>query len=146
MESYIFYNPNPKGKRAVDCTIRAIAKATDQSWDDVYTQMFLKGFEMKDMPASNAVWSAYLIENGFTRFAIPNTCPACYTVRDFARDNPTGTFVLGTGSHAVCVQDGCYYDTWDSGDDMEKITEMMDELDDPKIRQALQKALDKMEG
>ncbi len=33
-----------------------------------------------------------------------------------------------------------------SGDDMEKITEMMDELEDPKIRQTLQKALDKMEG
>lgn len=32
-----------------------------------------------------------------------------------------------------------------SGDDMEKITEMMDEVEDPKIRQALQKALDKME-
>lgn len=32
-----------------------------------------------------------------------------------------------------------------SGDDMEKITEMMDEVEDPKVRQALQKALDKME-
>lgn len=32
-----------------------------------------------------------------------------------------------------------------SGDDMEKITELMNEVDDPKVRQALQKALDKME-
>ena len=32
-----------------------------------------------------------------------------------------------------------------SGDDLEKITEMMDEVEDPKVRQALQKALDKME-
>lgn len=33
-----------------------------------------------------------------------------------------------------------------SGDDMEqKITELMNEADDPKVRQALQKALDKME-
>lgn len=117
-EIYRFFNPNPKGKRVIDCTIRAIAKATDQSWDDVYTQMFLKGFEMKDMPASNAVWSAYLIDNGFSRSAIPNTCPDCYTIRDFARDNPKGTFVLGTGTHAVCVQDGVYYDSWDSGDEI----------------------------
>lgn len=32
-----------------------------------------------------------------------------------------------------------------SGDDMEKVTEMMNEVEDPKVRQALQKALDKME-
>ncbi len=32
-----------------------------------------------------------------------------------------------------------------SGDDMEMITDMMDEVEDPKVRQALQKALDKME-
>lgn len=33
-----------------------------------------------------------------------------------------------------------------SGDDMEqKITELMNEVEDPKVRQALQKALDKME-
>lgn len=32
-----------------------------------------------------------------------------------------------------------------SGDMEEKITELMEETDDPKIRQALQKALDKME-
>jgi hypothetical protein len=32
-----------------------------------------------------------------------------------------------------------------SGDDMEKLTEMMNEVEDPKVRQALQKALDKME-
>lgn len=33
-----------------------------------------------------------------------------------------------------------------SGDDMEqKITELMNEADDPKVRQALQRALDKME-
>ena len=32
-----------------------------------------------------------------------------------------------------------------SGDDMEKITEMMEEVEDPKVRHALQKALDKME-
>lgn len=32
-----------------------------------------------------------------------------------------------------------------SGDDMEKVTEMMNEVEDPRVRQALQKALEKME-
>jgi hypothetical protein len=36
-------------------------------------------------------------------------------VEDFCRDNPEGTYVLGTGSHAIAVIDGNYYDAWDSG-------------------------------
>lgn len=115
---YKYFNPNPAGKRANDCTIRAIAKATDQSWTDVYVGMFLKGYEMKDMLASNAVWSAYLLERGFTRHALPNHYHDTYTVRDFANDHPNGTYVLGTGSHAVAVVDGDYYDSWDSGDEI----------------------------
>lgn len=115
---YKYFNPNPKGKRVIDCTIRAIAKATNQSWDDVYIQLFLKGFDMKDMMVSNAVWSAYLLDKGFSRNVIPDTCPDCYTVRDFAWDNPRGSFVLGTGSHAICVENGDYYDSWDSGDEI----------------------------
>ena len=115
---YRYFNPNPRGKRVIDCTIRAIAKATDMTWDDVYIQLFLKGFEMKDMMASNAVWSAYLLDRGFSRATIPDTCPDCYTVKDFAWDNPRGTFILGTGSHAICVEDGDYFDSWDSGDEI----------------------------
>lgn len=115
---YKFFNPNPAGKRANDCTIRAITKATGQTWPDVYVGMFIKGYEMKDMPASNAVWSAYLIDRGFIREAIPNTCPDCYTVKDFADDHTEGVYVLGTGSHAIAVIDGDYYDSWDSGDEI----------------------------
>jgi hypothetical protein len=37
---------------------------------------------------------------------------------DFAADNPIGTFVLGTGTHAICVKQGNYYDTADSGDEV----------------------------
>ena len=38
-----------------------------------------------------------------------------YTVRDFCEDNPLGTFVLAIHEHVVCVVDGDYYDSWDSG-------------------------------
>jgi hypothetical protein len=64
----------------------------------------------------NAVWSKYLFENGYVRYAIPNTCPYCYTVRDFCKDHPVGKFLLAIGKHVVTVIDGDYYDTWDSGD------------------------------
>lgn len=39
-----------------------------------------------------------------------------YTVSDFARNNPEGTFILSMpGRHVLCVQDGHWYDSWDSG-------------------------------
>lgn len=115
---YKYFNPNPLGKRANDCTIRAIAKATGQTWTAVYVGMFLKGYQLKDMMASNGVWSAYLIEQGFTRHALPTHYHEAYTVRDFAEDHPEGIYVLGTGSHAVAVINGDYYDSWDSGDEI----------------------------
>ena len=115
---YVYYNPNPDGATTNDCTVRAIAKATDQTWTDVYAGLFVKGYEMKDMLASNAVWGAYLQDMGFVKGIISNRCPDCYTVKDFANDHRKGTYVLGTGTHAVAVVDGDYYDTWDSGNEI----------------------------
>lgn len=115
---YINYNPNPKQKRVGDCVIRAICKVLDMDWDDVYIQLCLQGFKMKDMASSNSVWGAYLKSKGYLQVTIPNTCPECYSIRDFCEDNPKGTFVVGTGTHVVAVVDGDYYDAWDSGDEI----------------------------
>lgn len=112
---YINFNPNPKQKRVGDCVIRAICKATDQEWNEVYMQICLQGFKMSDMPSSNPVWGSYLKQKGFLQATIPNTCPDCYTVNDFCKEHPEGVFVLGTGTHVVAVVDGDYYDAWDSG-------------------------------
>ena len=116
--SWIFYNPNPSKKLVGDCVIRAITKATDRDWKTTYMNVALQGYSMDDMPSSNAVWGAYLYSIGFKRGIIPNTCPNCYTVKDFCQDNPVGTYILATGSHVVTVIDGNYYDSWDSGDEM----------------------------
>lgn len=73
---------------------------------------------MADMPSSDAVWGAVLRQNGFYRQAIPNTCPDCYTVEEFAREHPDGTFVLALGGHVVTVEGGDWYDTWNSGNEI----------------------------
>lgn len=111
-----YYNPNPYRNLVGDCVIRAISKATDQTWEDTYLDVAMLGYQLKDMPSSNEVWNAYLTgKKGFKRKMIPNTCPDCYTVRDFCEEHPKGEYILATGSHVVAVSQGCYFDTWDSG-------------------------------
>lgn len=109
------YNANPAGKMVGDCTIRAIAKATGKPWDEVYAGTALEGYIAGDMPSANHVWGAYLKRCGFKRQIMPDDCPDYYTVADFAADNPNGTYVLAISGHVVCVIDGDWYDTWDSG-------------------------------
>lgn len=115
---YIHANPNPYGSYVEDCVIRAIAIATDRSWDDIFVHVCLQAFLMKNMPSVGNVWGRYLRELGFVKEYIPDVCPYCYTIRDFCRDNPIGIYILVTASHAIAAIDGDYFDTWDSGDEV----------------------------
>ena len=87
----------------------------NEDWDKIYMDIAIQGYMLHDMPSANFVWGAYLYDNGYRRYIIPNTCPDCYTVIDFCKDYPQGKYLLATGSHVVAVQDGNYYDAWDSG-------------------------------
>lgn len=113
--AYISTNSNPYGNRVGDCTVRAISTALGKEWGEVYLGLALKGLTMGDMPSSNRVWGEYLHDNGFKRTQLPETCPYCYTVREFCNEHPQGVYVLGTGEHAVAVVGGNYMDSWDSG-------------------------------
>lgn len=115
---FIYYNGNPMRRNVGDCVVRAISKATGDSWEKTYLGLCLKGYEMGDMPSANSVWGAYLTDNGFKRGIIPNKCPDCYTVADFCEDNPHGSFVLALSSHAVAVINGDVFDTWDSTEEI----------------------------
>ena len=112
---YVHLNLNRDNKFVGDCVVRAIAKLLNQSWERTYIDLVIQGYIMADMPSSDAVWQAYLRRHGFNRYVIPNTCPDCYTVADFAADHPTGNYLLFVGQHVVTVVDGDYYDSWDSG-------------------------------
>jgi len=114
---YVFYNPNPRGVLVGDCVIRAISKIMNKSWEDTYLEIAIQGFMMKDIPSSNNVWGAYLRSEGFSKRVLPDTCPECYTIKEFCEDFRKGSYILATGTHVVAVIDGDYYDSWDSGNE-----------------------------
>ena len=113
---YIHRNLNPGAKNVGDCTVRAIALATDQSWDKVYLDLCIEGYVLADMPSANDVWSQYLLDRGWIMHRLPDTCPLCYSLEDFCRDHEEGTYIVWTGTHVICVKSGRYYDAWDSGE------------------------------
>lgn len=113
---YRKFNPNPKNQDVGDCTVRAICAATGKEWKTVYTSLCCQGYDQADMPSSNSVWGRYLINRGWKVKTLIDTCPDCYTIKDFADGHNEGTFIIGTGTHVVCVKDGDIWDAWDSSE------------------------------
>ena len=112
-----YANLNPQGKSVGDCAVRAIAIAKGSAWVDTYLDLCLLGMVMADMPSANSVTTAYLRNKGFRRRTIPDDCPDCYTISDFCKDHPKGTYIIGTGSHLTTVIDGDLWDSWDSSNE-----------------------------
>jgi hypothetical protein len=114
-----FYNPHPLKNRIGDCAIRALTKALNKSWEQIYIDLVIDGFVRYDLPNADIVWGRYLIKNGFHRVLIPDDGLGDYTVEDFANDHPKGTYVLSMpGKHVVTIVDGILYDTWNSSEEV----------------------------
>lgn len=118
MAKWQMFSNNPTGRNTGDCAIRAVSLALDVDWETAYALIAMNGFLMGDVISSNSVWGAVLRQNGFSRYAVPNTCPDCYTVGDFADENPHGMYVVGTGNHVVTIKDGVVLDSWDSRNEL----------------------------
>lgn len=115
--AFTFYQPNPQHKNGKgDCTVRAVSKALDISWDTAYIDLVVQGYLLKDMPSANETMTSYLRGKGFSKHIIPDSCPDCYSFEDFTYDHPNGTYIVGTGTHVACIKDGILYDSWDSSE------------------------------
>ncbi len=113
-EVFIRYNGNPCGTNTGDCVIRAISIVTGLDRHKVYAGLCLTGYACTMWGNSNTVWAEYLQHLGFRRHGIGY---GNYTVADFARDHPSGSYILGTGAHAVAVVDGNIIDSWNSSNE-----------------------------
>lgn len=108
---YVHYNPNPNGATVGDCVVRALCKALKMDWDKCYGEVVAYGYWLKDMPSANRVWGKLLSDKCYKR----SVCDCDCTVKEFCEQHLNGTFILAIQGHTVCVVDGCYYDSWDSG-------------------------------
>lgn len=109
-----FFNSNPTANRTDDCAIRAISAAFDVSWDQAFDALANMAKMMGETMNSDHAWGALLRQYGFTKEVVPDSCPDCYTLRDFAEDHPRGVYVVKTSGHVVTVVDGAILDTFDS--------------------------------
>lgn len=113
---YQYYNPNPERKVIDDCTVRAICRLFDKTWEESLLLLTSAALAEHNMPTTPEVWDHFFRSRGFRKRVIPNTCPYCYTIQQFAEDHQNGSYALASGNHVVAVINGIYYDSWDSGD------------------------------
>ena len=115
---WIQSNPNPKSKQVPDCVIRAISIVFGVDWYSIYDALCRIGRMDCNMPSADSVWGHFLSSEGCYPFLLSDICPKCTTVKMFCEFYPIGRYIIGTGSHAIAVIDGNYYDSWDSGNEI----------------------------
>lgn len=125
---FVYYNPNPKLRRRkngtpyawsrCDCSVRAVACALNISWEDAYTQLCTAGAVIYDMPDTKEAIGHVLCNNGFeyVKLGKPERGMRRNTVNETARLIKSGVIVANCTGHVVCIKNGKYYDTGDSGD------------------------------
>ena len=112
---YIEFNGNPCGKSTGDCVVRAISVAENKSWRKVYLALCVEGYEECTFGDDNKTWDKYLKSIGYRKFNLPEN--KGYKLSDFANSHKEGSYIAGTGTHAVAVVNGDIIDSWDSSGD-----------------------------
>lgn len=110
---WIDYNPNPRKKNTGDCAVRAIAKALGVNWEQSKVLLDIYSMDNSEVETSDLVWGEILFVNGFEM--IPLNCTSGCDLVGFCKEHNRGTYVVKLPNHVVCVVDGDYYDSWDSG-------------------------------
>ena len=104
---YKFYNNNSLGLFENDCTVRAIALATGNSWDDTYKHLSniarLQGIMMDDKDFIKK----YLDERYERIYDIPRT------VGEVAGAYPDNVLLITMPYHITCSKYGVIYDSFD---------------------------------
>ena len=118
---YCYYQPNKKDLKDKygDCQIRALSKALDVSWLEAFDLTIPLCREVQTNALFNVppeIERKLMEKLGFSYTGISNRKGTSRpTVYSFAKDHPTGRYILNLANHEVACVDGQYFDTWDCG-------------------------------
>lgn len=121
MKRFKYYQPNKLDLRDKygDCTIRALSKFFNLTWIETFElcEPIIKKYQLLPNYFFFANQEKQIAEGlGLKRIPISNKKGTKRpTVESFAKEHPTGTYLLKVSHHVVTVVDGFYFDTWDCG-------------------------------
>lgn len=112
---FIKYNNNPKKKKTGDCVVRAIATATNSSWEYTYSKLAEFGIKQGYMISDDRNWQKYLESLGWIKQKMPRrTDNTRYTLEEFvtelAKENQI--YVIRLAGHLTVIKDKKLIDTW----------------------------------
>ena len=133
---YEYYNPNPKlrhkkdgtpmGWHVGDCSTRALSKALDLGWLEVFKLQCEEATKRCVETNSLKVCDAILTANGFTKGKISQEWikrhhrrPTVEMVAEWAKDNlgyKKLVFECNSRAHLTAVENNTLYDVWDCSD------------------------------
>ena len=109
-------NLNPKGKKAADCTIRAIAGASGVDYYKVYEDLYKISIETGYMVNEKRCEEKLLAKYGFVKMKQPKKYDGSkYEIGELDRliDCENETAVASCTHHLTCIKDGEVQDLWD---------------------------------
>ena len=115
MNNYVKYNPNEKQKFAGDCVIRALCKALNKTWLEVFDLLVIQARKQQRTISEKEVYEQVLFEHGFIYNKVSNK-KGSKRPRVFEKAKESVTpIVMNVANHIVTAENGKYYDLWDSG-------------------------------
>ena len=110
------YNPNPKKKNVGDCSLRAYCAAFGWTWEEAFERSSEIAKDEAIMMDTHMTCEKVMEGEGyFLDEEFKKSKRKDLTVNEFALTHPYGTYFLNTHGHLLCVKDGEYWDSWDSG-------------------------------
>lgn len=113
--NFIKWNNNPKKKKTSDCVIRAIALATNSSWEYVYSKLAEQGIKQGLMINDGKNWQKYLEDLGYIKQKMPRRNDRTrYTLEEFCVElaEEDTTYIIKLAGHLTVVKNKKVYDTW----------------------------------
>lgn len=105
-----YYNNNSQGLFVDDCTIRAIATATDSTWDDTYIHLCNQA-RLQGKILNDRTFIRGYLDTNYTRVKeLP------YRVGNVAYKYSNNVLLITMKGHITCSRYGTIYDTFDCRD------------------------------